>query len=159
VSTTLSCGQCGTPLRADQSWCTLCYARVEDEFDPLTAPIEQLMEPHEAEGWRDSVPAAASPETLQPPVVDPRSDAPADSVEPMPVPMPAEPGEPEGSPEVTDVDVMLSMLAAEHRQGDPTSRWVGTMDDKATRIAVMAGGAVLIAAVGFLLLTLLGAIF
>ena len=119
------------------------------------------MEPREAEGRRDNGPVAASPETLHPPVVDPRIDTPADTVVPMPLPMsmPAEPGEPEVSPEVSDVDVMLSMLAAEHRQGDPTSRWAGSMDDKATRIAVMAGGAVLIAAVGFLLLTLLGAIF
>ncbi len=157
MSTTLSCGQCGTPLRADQSWCTLCYARVEDEFDPLTAPIEQLMEPPEAEGPHGSEQAASRPETFYQPVVDSRLEAPADTV--VSGANPVEPEEPEASPEVSDIDVMLSMLAAEHREGDPTSRWVGSMEDKATRIAVMVGGTVVVAALGFLMLTVLGAIF
>ena len=92
--------------------------------------------------------------------VDSRSVTPAAPAAPVaPMPTSAGPEEPEGSPEVSDVDVMLSMLAAEHRQGDPTARWAGSLDDKATRFGVMAGGAVLIATIGFLLLTLLGAIF
>jgi len=157
VSTTLSCGQCGTPLRADQSWCTLCYARIEDDFDPLTAPIELLMDPADVRPEQAPEPVTATHEVE---AVDSWSATPVVPAAPMtPMPTPAELEEPESSVEVSDVDVMLSMLAAEHRQGDPTARWAGSLDDKATRFGVMAGGAVLIAAIGFLLLTLLGAIF
>ena len=60
--------------------------------------------------------------------------------------------------EVPDVDVMLSMLAAEHRQSDPAAGIAERLEDKSTRIAVMVGGMVLIGAVVFLVLTVLGAI-
>ena len=43
MSTTLSCGECGTPLRADQSWCSLCFAQVSEAFDPLTAPLDEVL--------------------------------------------------------------------------------------------------------------------
>jgi hypothetical protein len=93
-----------------------------------------------------------SPGVEVPPLVDPAGST-LVSMQTDPVPPP------EAPPEVSDVDVMLSMLAAEHRQGDLTARWAGSLDDKATRITVMAGGALLIAGLGFLLLTILGAIF
>lgn len=115
------------------------------------------MEPPEVEGLHGSEQAASRPETFYQPVVDSRLEAPADTV--VSGANPVEPEEPEASPEVSDIDVMLSMLAAEHREGDPTSRWVGGMEDKATRIAVMVGGTVVVAALGFLMLTVLGAIF
>jgi hypothetical protein len=139
----------------DQSWCTLCYARVDDDFDPLTAPIEQLMEQGNAQHSTDPRQAVDGQETPSPRVeVPPRVDAAGSTTSTQ------EPDsqEVEAPPEVSDVDVMLSMLAAEHRQGDPTARWAGSLDDKATRITVMAGGALLIAGVGFLVLTILGAI-
>jgi hypothetical protein len=59
---------------------------------------------------------------------------------------------------VTSVDVMLSMLAAEHRMADPAAGLADRMEDKSTRIAVMVGGTLLVAVVGFLLLLVLGAI-
>jgi hypothetical protein len=61
--------------------------------------------------------------------------------------------------EVTDVDVMLSMLAAEHRMTDPAADLAERLGDRSTRITVMVGGTILIAGLGFLVLTVLGAIF
>jgi hypothetical protein len=60
--------------------------------------------------------------------------------------------------EVTDVDVMLSMLAAEHRQSDPSAGLAERLGDRSTRITVMLGGTLLIAGIGFLVLTVLGAV-
>ena len=130
---------------------------MEAEFDPLTAPIEQLIERSNPQHHSGTGPTGGFDEAPTPPV----EEAPlVDLVDSRTaIPDEAAPPEPEAVPAVSDVDVMLSMLAAEHRQGDPTARWAGTMDDKATRITVMAGGALLIAGVGFLLLTILGAIF
>lgn len=115
------------------------------------------MDPADLRPQQAPEPVAATPEVETVNSWPAAPDTPAAPVTPRPTP--AEPSEPESSVEVSDVDVMLSMLAAEHRQGDPTARWAGSLDDKATRFGVMAGGAVLIATIGFLLLTLLGAIF
>jgi hypothetical protein len=60
--------------------------------------------------------------------------------------------------EVTDVDVMLSMLAAEHRRSDPSAGLAERLGDRSTRITVMVGGTILIAGIGFLVLTVLGAV-
>ena len=61
--------------------------------------------------------------------------------------------------EVTDIDVMFSMLSAEHRAMDRTSAITARMDDKSARVAIMIGGGLIIGAVLFLALTVLGAIF
>ena len=61
--------------------------------------------------------------------------------------------------EVTDIDVMFSMLSAEHRAMDRTSAITARMDDKSARVAIMIGGALIIGALLFLALTVLGAIF
>jgi hypothetical protein len=118
-------------LRPEQDWCSLCYARVEPAFDPLTAPL------HEVVGQSES--GAAPPEPViaaEPAVVEVEPTAP-----------------------VSDVDVMLSMLAAEHRQNDPAAGLAERFSDKSTRIVVMVGGMLVVCLVGFLALTILGAIF
>jgi hypothetical protein len=151
VSTTLSCGQCGSPVRADQTWCSLCYARIEEEFDPLTAPLNVVM-------GRQEVPES------QPPVEapTPRPEAPELVVQALPptdVESPEESDSTLEAAEVSDVDVMLSMLAAEHRRSDPAAGLADQMTDKSTRIMVMVGGTLLIAGLVFLAFTVLGAIF
>jgi hypothetical protein len=60
--------------------------------------------------------------------------------------------------EVSDIDVMLSMLAAEHRQSDPAAGIAERLSDRSTRVAVMVGGTALIGALVFLVLTILGAL-
>ena len=72
---------------------------------------------------------------------------------------PAEANESETNSEVTDLDVMFSMLAAEHRRGDPTQTLADRLEDKSTRIAVMVGGTMVVALLAFVALTVLGAIF
>ena len=139
MSTTLSCAQCNAPIRADQGWCSLCYAKVESDFDPLTAPLDDVIGHDEASAAEESVPASDPPLQLSEPVSDGTVEELDDSV--------------------SDVDVMLSMLAAEHRQTDATARFMGRMEDRATRITVMVGGSVIVAALCFAALTLLGAIF
>jgi hypothetical protein len=58
-----------------------------------------------------------------------------------------------------DVDVMLSMLAAEHRQNDRSAALAERMSDRSVRMAVMFGGMVLVGALAFFGLTALGLIF
>ncbi|MCZ3387391.1 MAG: hypothetical protein LH630_10620 [Actinomycetia bacterium] len=143
MSTTLSCGQCGAPMRAEQDWCSLCYATVEATFDPLTAPLDEV------EGYAE-IPAPISPAPISPAPISP-------ALKPLP-PTVAEPAVPAEEPTiaVSELDVMFSMLAAEHRQSDPTARIAERLEDRSTRIAVMVGGTVLIGAVLFLILTVLG---
>ena len=157
VSTTLSCPQCGTAMRPDQGWCGLCYARPEDHFDPLTAPLEEVLhhsDPTEAlelegstEVVEDLTPVASAPDALLEPVEVPSGP-----------PEPSTTGEAPKGP-LSDVDVMLSMLAAEHRQSDRTVEVLDRFDDKATRILIMVGGTAVIAVLSFALMALLGAVF
>jgi hypothetical protein len=123
-------------LRPDQSWCSLCYADVPQAFDPLTAPIDQVL------GHVD---------------VEPRVEAPAT----VPTHLTVEPAPEVSDPpvEVSDIDVMLSMLAAEHRSMDPATGWADRLGDRSTRVAIMVGGTVVIGAVLFVMLTVFGAIF
>jgi hypothetical protein len=58
-----------------------------------------------------------------------------------------------------DVDVMLSMLAAEHRQNDRSAALAERMSDRGVRMAVMFGGMLLVGAMAFFGLTALGLIF
>jgi hypothetical protein len=146
VSTTTSCGQCGAPLRPDQGWCSLCYARVESGFDPLTAPLEELLERSEP---------VEEPE--QPSEVTSASAA-LDHVYETSGDVAIATQQEDAQQEVTDVDVMLSMLAAEHRLNDPSAGLAERLGDRSTRITVMVGGTLLIAGVGFLVLTVLGAV-
>jgi hypothetical protein len=164
VSTTLSCAQCGAALRSDQGWCSLCHTSVEPGFDPLTAPLDEVVQRQTG--------------TTTDPVVEPEIGPVLETIDardhvalvPELAPAATEPQPPaagvvESTPAVTaaegidDVAVMLSMLAAEHRQNDKTSALADRMGDKGARLIVMFGGAALVALVGFLGLTALGFIF
>ena len=157
MSTTVSCGQCGAPLRPDQAWCSICYAQVTEPFDPLTAPIEELLgQAAPVLAPSDELAATAVPELTS--VKEGLSESswepstPSESV-------PSVPEADDGTSEVTDLDVMFSMLAAEHRRGDPTALFADRMEDKSTRIAVMVGGTLIVAVLAFVGLLVCGAIF
>lgn len=156
MSTTTSCGQCGAPLRPDQGWCSLCYAQVESTFDPLTAPLDELLELSGevvAEPVVEALPEEATP------VERPHQQTESVLAAPYPsLPVPPE-TQVDAGEELTDVDVLLSMLAAEHRKSDPAAGLAERMEDRSTRIGVMVGGTILIAGLGFLVLTVLGAVF
>ena len=159
VSTTLSCGECGTALRADQSWCSLCYAPVTEPFDPLTAPLDEVL--GQVEGaMHDFEPSA---DTLSPiPEQPAQQDALAVShleqstVSHSP---PTIDEECEDLEDVSEIDVMLSMLAAEHKAMDPAAGLTERLGDRSTRIAVMVGGTAIIGGLLFALFTVFGAIF
>lgn len=59
---------------------------------------------------------------------------------------------------LSDVDVMLAMLAAEHRQADPAAEIVDRLGDRNARIVIMIGGTVAVTLVGFVILAVLGAL-
>lgn len=150
VDTTLSCGECGAPLRPEQDWCSLCYAAVKPVFDPLTAPLDDVMDVAAGLSAPSEPESAADPEPVSGPELM------AEAVLPD---VPPEPDEPdEEKIDVSDVDVMLSMLAAEHRRSEPASGLAERLGDRSTRIAVMVGGMVVVGAVLFAVLTALGAL-
>jgi hypothetical protein len=171
VSTTVSCAQCGATLRPDQGWCSLCYAQIEADFDPLTAPLEEL-EQRESSGLLDEQVG----QTLE--MIDESKST--DLLAPMAAPLVTEPpprpafatSEPVSAADdasaaaeasidagLDDVDVMLSMLAAEHRQNDRSAALAERMSDRSVRMAVMFGGMVLVGGLAFFGLTALGLIF
>jgi len=140
-------------VRPEQDWCSLCYAAVKPAFDPLTAPLADVMgrggdpdivaepaEPFEPE-------ARSGPEAVHHPEVVPAVVAPDESTA----------GD-ERMADVSDVDVMLSMLAAEHRRSEPASELAERLGDRSTRVAVMVGGTFVVGAVLFAILTALGAL-
>ena len=105
------------------------------EVDPLTAPIDQLLDA--------PAPPAAAP-TLAGQV---RRDAePAPELEP-------EPEAPPTTASEADLATMLAMLAAEHRQQDALSPWADRLGDRTTRFVVMVGGMLLLSVVLFGLLS------
>ena len=159
VGTTLLCGECRAPLRPEQDWCSLCYAAVKPVFDPLTAPLDDVIDVAAGLGVPSEPESAADPEPVSGPELTTEALHPDDSPEPD---EPDEPDEPERPDEpgidVSDVDVMLSMLAAEHRRGEPASGLADHLSERSTRMAVMVGGMVVVGAVLFAVLTALGAL-
>jgi hypothetical protein len=155
VSTTLSCGQCGAALRSDQSWCSLCYAHIPDEFDPLTAPLDEVIGHHDMAIEPES--AVLPPDPSSVPDMS-REAAIVTEAEPLFRPESAA-SDLDGAVELSDVEVMLSMLAAEHKAMDPAAGLMDRFGDKSTRVAIMVGGTVVIGALLFIGLTVLGAIF
>jgi predicted amidophosphoribosyltransferase len=167
VSTTLSCAQCGATLRPDQGWCSLCYAQVEAHFDPLTAPLEELEQRESVGSVQPDEQVGQALETIDESQSTDFSEplAPTPITEPAPKPAftSAEPvstvAETSTGAGLDDVDVMLSMLAAEHRQNDRSAALAERMSDRGVRMAVMFGGMLLVGALAFFGLTALGLIF
>jgi hypothetical protein len=60
--------------------------------------------------------------------------------------------------ELSDTDIMLAMLAAEHRQSDTSMQLVDRIGDKNARIVIMIGGTAVITLVVFALIALLGSL-
>ncbi len=146
MSTTLSCGQCGSPLRPDQSWCSLCYATIQPIVDPLTSPLDEVIGLDASLG---EVVEDTARETLD--------EAVEHQVPPEPL---AEPKREVDTPalDVSEVDIMLSMLAAEHRQSEPAAGLAERFGDRSTRMAVMVGGTAVVGLILFGILTALGAL-
>ena len=164
-----ACPQCGATTRPDAAWCSLCFAQLSGGFDPLTAPIEEVLGQ-----------SAGTTKTVTPPVVheDIETYAPA---EPRHVADPITTDEVRVGPtapakvapnvglsadlngsvaqeDLSEVDVMLALLAAEHRQGDPTVAWADRFGDKGVRMMIVVGGTAAMAAISFVILTIFGAL-
>jgi len=153
VTAPLACSQCGASLRPDAAWCPLCFTQVAGAFDPLTAPIEDVL----SQGGG----TATLTQPLQPvaePTVQNSPPAPEPVAYELSVEETMDDAAVEQGGEISDVDVMLAMLAAEHRQADPSTQIVDRMGDKNARIVIMIGGSVAIALVGFVMLALLGSL-
>ena len=154
----LTCPQCGAVARSDAAWCSLCFAQLVAGFDPLTAPLEELLS--EGNGTAVMTQQAPAPApapatwTAELPDWESPAESPATSFDP-PEPTPEDPAESTDS-EISDVDVMLAMLAAEHRQAEPTSELVDRLGDKGARVLLIVGGTVAIAVVVFVMMAVLG---
>ena len=150
----LTCPQCGAVARSDAAWCSLCFAQLVAGFDPLTAPLEELL--GEVNGTAVMTQQAPAPETWSPelPVWENSAETEAQSYNP-PAAIAEEPAASTDS-EISDVDVMLAMLAAEHRQAEPTSELADRLGDKGARVLLIVGGTVAIAVVSFVLMAVLG---
>jgi hypothetical protein len=96
-----------------------------------------------AETWAPELPVWESSPEAEAPSFDPPAAIAQDPAEPA-------------SSEISDVDVMLAMLAAEHRQAEPTSELTDRLGDKGARVMLIAGGTVAIAVVSFVLMAVLG---
>jgi hypothetical protein len=118
--------------------------------------LEELLS--EGNGTAVLTQPAPAPPTLTPELPDWDADAePAAASSHLPVPVSEDPVESVDS-QISDVDVMLAMLAAEHRQAEPTSALAERLGDKGARVLLIAGGTVAIAFVAFVLMALLGAL-
>lgn len=172
MSTAFSCAQCGATLRSEQGWCSLCYAKIDADFDPLTAPLEELEHrqsdiPGEADQSHVAGHALEAVDALDIEAISAEASSAGPDTTPLSVPAPrpaltpTPPVEAEAATghQIDDVDVMLSMLAAEHRRNDPSAALADRMGDRSVRMLVMFGGMALVAAVTFLGLTALGLIF
>jgi len=163
VTAPLACPQCAAALRSDAAWCPLCFTRIESGFDPLTAPIEEVLSGGGGTATMtqpvQSAPDALSEPRTQPvehmvppqlePVADPLTDPLAGGTDPDAV---------EGG-EISDIDVMLAMLAAEHRQADPSTEILDRFGDKSTRMVIMVAGTLVVGVVCLGLLALLGTVW
>ena len=181
MTAAVTCPQCGAGVPADAAWCPLCFAQVAGGFDPLTAPIEEVLGHTTTATQTVQAPpvaaptADAAPEPVEAPAVEPLqwhadietyvAPTPSPVIEPLTTDAvtagaTTAPVEASGQPatELSDVDVMLAMLAAEHRQADPSSEWMDRFGDKNSRMMIILGGTALVAAVIFVLLTVFGAL-
>lgn len=139
-STQLACSQCGALARPDAGWCSLCLHPlrppvVEAPLDPLTAPWDQLI---------------AVPEVEQTPTPD---HEPSETID-----LDAPGSAPVSPPGPDTVDVMLAMLAAETRNGDPVAPLAGRLSDKGTRVAVTLAGVAVMTVLSLAVLLLVGAL-
>ncbi|MEO8329489.1 MAG: zinc ribbon domain-containing protein [Candidatus Nanopelagicales bacterium] len=167
VTDALSCPQCGAATRADAAWCSLCYAPMAGGIDPLTAPLEELLGAGGSTALMTStLPVTRDSASSVEPVESGVADVAASHGRHALVPVSPEsegsssPGEvpTEASSDISEVDVMLAMLAAEHRQQDPSVELVDRMGDKGARVMLIVGGTIAVAVVALVIMAVLGAL-
>lgn len=146
-------------MRPNQSWCSLCYAHVGEAFDPLTAPLHEVLGQVEA-GFQFDEPVNEPVERTDVAPLELGIDPTTTLTQTEGYSVDAAMGDDAEEPvEVSDIDVMLSMLAAEHKAMDPAAGFTDRLGDRTTRVAIMVGGTVIIGAFLFAMLTVFGAIF
>lgn len=123
----------------------MCFGAATPTIDPLTAPLDAVIGLGDVvdQGTRSEAPTGPEPAI--------------DRVRSSTVAQPDGPVADHKVADLSDVDVMLSMLAAEHRHNEPASDLVERFADRPTRVAVMVGGTVVVGAVLFAILTAVGA--
>jgi hypothetical protein len=162
-------------MREDAQWCTQCFATVEAAFDPLTAPLDEVEAPEPV-----AVSVAVEPADPTPP---PSSTAvehrPRHARHARPAGDPlTDPLEPAGHAATTgteqdgdsanaessdpladtDVDLMLTLLAADHRSKEQASALAQYLSDRGTRVIATIIGVSVVAIIGFILLFILSVI-
>ena len=131
-------------MRAGAQWCTLCYTDLRPA--PVRPePVERgRVETESVEPELATVPGSAGTGKHAR-----RSPANADEVDgPTPVTQPSDPA--------LGIDAMLALLAAE--TSDPLAGLTGRFESTGSRIALMAGGVVVVSAVLFVLMLLIGSL-
>lgn len=173
-----TCPHCGAVVRPDAPWCTLCLTDLRPAPAPVPEPVPEPVPVAVAAPVPEPVPAsvpASVPESV------PESVAAASVALETPVrrrgrhargadddvatalPMlpdadlddatAAAPGRPEES-----VDVMLSLLRAEHARDDSVP-FADVMSERSTRVMVIVGGMVALTVLGLFVLFVLGHVF
>lgn len=158
------CPSCGASVPADAAWCSLCFARF-DAFNPLTAPLDQVVHLEQLGGGGVVTEAPVTPNPLVD-LVDPLEvverelypDLPRRAEESVAV----REEEPELETELAsqpapapDVDAIFARLAAEYPQSDPLSPWADRLGDRSNRVVFMVVGSLGAAVVLFGLLSML----
>lgn len=133
----------------------MCFAPAAAAFDPLTAPLEEVEE------WEAPEPSAVDHAPVPAVSESAAIEAPYEAPPLAPRAAPTATSEDGGgaTAQLADVDIMLSMLAAEHRESDPTVALADRMGDRGVRMMVMFGGMAVVAVLAFVGLTALGSIF
>jgi hypothetical protein len=171
-----SCPHCGAVVRPDAPWCTLCLASLRPVVvpeaapspDALTAPLEQVLAPAATATATDlddrpspapPSPAlpAGSPAPVAAPVAAPRRGrhAAARDDEPLDPGWSQTPDSARDGSEEESVDVMLSLLRAEHAKDDAVP-FASAMSERSTRVMVIGVGMVGLTLLGLVVLLVLG---
>jgi hypothetical protein len=160
VSAGNACPQCGAAARPEAAWCALCFAKLAGGFDPLTAPIEEVL--GQSEGTTKTVipPVVHEPIETYVSEVSRHVEDPVTTAEVAigPSTSASDVNQAVAGEDLTEVDVMLALLAAEHRQDDPTAAWADRFGDKGVRMVIIMGGTAAVAAICFVVLTVFGAL-
>lgn len=187
VTPSVDCSSCGAAMRQDAQWCTQCFATVDHGFDPLTAPLGDLLNQGPVSGAPAALPAPSvvqTPAAPQTPGATVATVAPSDDshrprhakharpatdslIEPLPDSLNDALTDPSATPASTpaapdprlagaDVDLMLTLLAAEHRSNEQASALARHLGDRGTRAIVTAAGIGIFAVAGFVAMAILG---
>lgn len=148
---------------AGSAWCMLCHADLRTEEEKAAAraaaaAVAAVPPPMALSGTvrgrhRRGGSAVVLAPSEQPPTLSTAAEASVRS----PAEGPVEPAPPVLSLGDVDVEAMLQQLAAE--SPDPLGGLSGQLKDRSAKFAVIAGGAVVVTMLGFLLLVFVGSVF